>query len=1023
MATYIQGITDYIPKLQPFKPDLNFYAKALSVKQDRYDAALKKIGNIYGTLLYSPLTVEENIKRRDDYFKAIEQDLKKITSMDLSLPQNQGVAMSIFEPLITDKSIAHDMAFTKKSQEELQGGQNLKNCNNPDECGGEWWDVGDAYIYGKLQDYSKAPLEERLKMGAPEYHPKVNITQQAFEWITAQKLVVDQVTPEGNYLVSRQDGQQMLIPLQQIIQSVFGDDQKVRGMYDAQAYVERKNGIAQYTEEFGGDELRAEQEYMKDIMRNTGEALLERQKMAEGKNEYIKYKKGALEAKLKREGISKKYAVDSPIYQDYMNTLDSERYSQVTNDYYQKLAAEIRNIANNPSDIVQMRNRIDKIVSAGRIEEKVKEVATLYADTHSAITKIEEDQFKLEYVKHIYKMEEDANNHNLDYQKQLKLKIFDMTKDMFNLLKMSGGNMGGKSVSPDADQFSGPGGNPFKEAVMKSSEGSEQSATAERQYIQTIVDKADSILSNPNSSASEILTAKSIKKQIFKEAYDATNDQYVYKGNVTKDWKKSGIPNSKQVDFFNNANNVYLQNKGLFNVNESNELQKLSDYQNNYWSMKTAASSVLKYNSNAIYNLAEAEMPRENALAFKRLFKKESNGSYVLKSQQEFVDSYVNLLPNNMSDSNKRKKAIEEYNKQSGIFVARYNQGGKYMRSLNGLALAPGGADGSQAPLAKQVYNFDATAPIMEGTQAIISLRDDLYTLDLAGGQARNFLKVVHGENLLKKDYDKIAADDPDSKAAGQLLTQFLFDFNKPYTTDSAKQTAPRGILVYKNTAANTAGVESYSVYIDKATLQTYADSKGMILGKSVDDWASKPITVYKEKARSNTMLTKAFEQHPFDALVRAGNPLRLTKPNAGNITIQYKKNNQGTMSTFANGETYDYVRQSDGTIKTIVNRIDNMEIDDSIPGLSPGKFYAGIREMFDKLETQNYNIKFRGANDKMVYSAQDLQELASQAQLRQGMRRPTEQEQLLQGFGEEYGNRMEMANEMIKIMEGYGGR
>ena len=42
MATYIQGLTDYIPQIQPFQPDLNFYGNVMQAKQTKYDAAKKQ---------------------------------------------------------------------------------------------------------------------------------------------------------------------------------------------------------------------------------------------------------------------------------------------------------------------------------------------------------------------------------------------------------------------------------------------------------------------------------------------------------------------------------------------------------------------------------------------------------------------------------------------------------------------------------------------------------------------------------------------------------------------------------------------------------------------------------------------------------------------------------------------------------------------------------------------------------------------------------------------------------------------
>ena len=37
MATYLNGNQDYIPQIQPFKPDYNFLGNILQTKQGKYD--------------------------------------------------------------------------------------------------------------------------------------------------------------------------------------------------------------------------------------------------------------------------------------------------------------------------------------------------------------------------------------------------------------------------------------------------------------------------------------------------------------------------------------------------------------------------------------------------------------------------------------------------------------------------------------------------------------------------------------------------------------------------------------------------------------------------------------------------------------------------------------------------------------------------------------------------------------------------------------------------------------------------
>ena len=128
MATYIQGVTDYIPKFQPFQPDLNFYNTVLQTKEAQYMAGYDKISSLYGTLLNSQMLREPDIKKRDQYFKDIHQEIQKLSMVDLSMPQNVSQARKIFQPLLDDKNIVSDMALTKKWNAEKQKAESLRNC-------------------------------------------------------------------------------------------------------------------------------------------------------------------------------------------------------------------------------------------------------------------------------------------------------------------------------------------------------------------------------------------------------------------------------------------------------------------------------------------------------------------------------------------------------------------------------------------------------------------------------------------------------------------------------------------------------------------------------------------------------------------------------------------------------------------------------------------------------------------------------------------------------------------------------
>jgi hypothetical protein len=76
MATYLQGVTDYIPDFQPFQPDYNFYMNVLQTKQNQYDSNYKALNNLYGELYHQRVTRDDSNKMKDDYLKKVDFELK-----------------------------------------------------------------------------------------------------------------------------------------------------------------------------------------------------------------------------------------------------------------------------------------------------------------------------------------------------------------------------------------------------------------------------------------------------------------------------------------------------------------------------------------------------------------------------------------------------------------------------------------------------------------------------------------------------------------------------------------------------------------------------------------------------------------------------------------------------------------------------------------------------------------------------------------------------------------------------------
>jgi hypothetical protein len=263
MATYLQGVTDYIPQSQPFQPDLNFYANAMQTKQNQYDTNYKAINNLYGELYNSDLTHDKNIQKKDQLLKNLDFELKRVSGLDLSLDQNVNQAQQVFKPFYDDKYLMKDMAWTKNWNSTLGRAQALQN--NPDEkLSGQYWDIGIKDLQYKKEEFRNSDLEKTLNIGSAEYTPFVKASEVYQKLAKDMNLSVDIEKPDasGMYMVRQKNGDLILPTLQKLFLAEYTSNPALQKVYATEAYVNRNDYVAQNAERFKGDKLAAEKEYL-----------------------------------------------------------------------------------------------------------------------------------------------------------------------------------------------------------------------------------------------------------------------------------------------------------------------------------------------------------------------------------------------------------------------------------------------------------------------------------------------------------------------------------------------------------------------------------------------------------------------------------------------------------------------------------------------------------------------------------------------------------------------------------------
>lgn len=411
MATYIPGLTDYIPQIQPFQPDYNFLGNVLQTEQGRYDAGHKQLSSIYGTLLNSPMLRDDNIQRRDSFFKAIDKDIKKVSGLDLSKQENINAAMSVFKPLYDDKGIIKDMAWTKNWQSELQRGENFRTCVDPDKCGGSYWEGGIKALQYKADEFRKAAPNEALGFENSSYVPSVNVMDKAVKLAKDAGFKVSFDETSNGYIVTTQNGERMIAPLTSYFMSKFGGDPNVMSYYKTQAYLNRKDFIYTNAGLMGGED-EANVSYIRNLYSTAGKAITQGKYKADDDLDRVETFKNAYSTKIKKEGV----LPGDKMVDEWQTINDQYGVAAGNQAIYQEASDVLDNMGINIDNVKYMGDRLDQLVGFSMLSKEVGNAAKAYADL-TMERHIKADPFALQSREHSFQLGMKRMDQNFQMQK------------------------------------------------------------------------------------------------------------------------------------------------------------------------------------------------------------------------------------------------------------------------------------------------------------------------------------------------------------------------------------------------------------------------------------------------------------------------------------------------------------------------------------------------------------------------------------------------------------------------------
>jgi len=389
MATYLQGITDYIPQIQPFRPDFNFYNKALQMKQSKYDAAHKQLSNLYGSLLNSPMLRDQNIQTRQEFFQAIDQDIKRMSGVDLSLQQNVDAASDVFNQLLDNKDIVLDMVQTKNYQNQLDRSAGFKNCADIEKCGGGWWEGGDRDLEYWKQDFQNATAEQARRMRKAEYVPYQDISKKALE-LAKEYGDVSSVSMQGGHIIKTTNGRlNLAAPLKELFLGSIAKDPKIMEYYKAKARVNRKDWVNNNIDVYGS-KAEAEAAYYNTQTDAIDKMLSKQYEKSEADTEIADAQKKQVEKEITTKGTTPQGSIADAYVQlrDRVN-----KFSETTSVY--KEGSEQAKLAKRNGINPGSMESLDRAMAALSLDGDLTKQALLLAERNKDFD-IKVDEFALE---------------------------------------------------------------------------------------------------------------------------------------------------------------------------------------------------------------------------------------------------------------------------------------------------------------------------------------------------------------------------------------------------------------------------------------------------------------------------------------------------------------------------------------------------------------------------------------------------------------------------------------------------
>lgn len=1000
MATFTRQ--SQIPDLPMVAPDFSFWEKQMQKKAYTYDQNFAKVQSVYNSVFNSPMLREGNIQQRDNFLKSVSNNLQQLSSADLSLPQNLTEANNLFEPILQNQNIVHDIAYTKSLQNQMSTADGYLNSFDPN-MRKLYWEGGKQYLNYKAEEYKNSDDKVALSMSAPKYIPRVDpveLSEKMFKeaGISVQKDVIG----KDGYKYTMKNGDLVVPIAKNFVTHLLSTDPGYLQYLNANTFVQRKNWVKDNLHKFNNDENAATAAWSTKILQEQADSnkLLNQQSIKQDEENLTKLK-GTLASYdnlIKTTGIVE----GSEDYNNYkalktqIETLEKgiESSKKLTFDSYKSLS--------DPKDI---NDKASAIFTNYMFAQNVKDISSYLANKNAEVT-INKDEYAFEKWKNDMDMQ--TFKAKEDYKQTLDLEK-EQWKYEHGATGYGGGNsagsntgdainralrgetqapLGSANVMLNASNVGAAGTTPQGSSPMAAS----ITASSTNQGIKTTAGETNVIVPGNTIKEEEgILYNRNVKykKQQVVSDYGAANIDFVQTAFRIANKMPQDVAGNNIT--FNNLPSAMNDPKVNAKLNaEAQQILKQPQFKNNLELVRTSRANDKAL---AVWAAADKMMNADILIAANALNTSKKNGDkndytavldkdgriiseadYVKKrmasGESTLTDSYLNsliqqggdytLISSLQAQQNKNNQALktkytEEYNKIKDLVINKYNSqpGTRDLSSVivgSNKAMGPKGG-GIQAPVIQ--FNFDVQKP-----------SDDLITLATVLGAVRkssnSFIRIgAPGEEIPKQSDEK----------AQLLLDELTSNITTAYGKADADR--PVGTVTFSSIVGGTDKYHYYNIKLDAQYLKKLVgtkDNPGILYGKDeqVSSLKTKGISLYVPSNEDVTLIGQRSVKpaSQYEAIMNLSPDGKyMYKSPDGSYFEMYKTANGGLIIT-GNYKAFD---QNTGKIvsvpynpnREIVN-IGNTSVDDYINN--------SIFPKFDQLLEYNNNaVQNPSSNTKLI--------------------------------------------------------